>query len=321
MKHQVIPFNQDFITFLSEQRHEYLTSLFRFFSELGNVEGYLVIIALLFTVVNKRLGIYASIVSLCTIVLNHLLKISIKNPRPFVVSNEYAEAWGVSEHRAVELITEFSTPSGHAMTAAAFFGFLFLRINNKLVRLACVITILGIAAARPYLGVHFVEDVIFGCLLGLIITSVAHKYIDRLWEKWLSLNLPKQLFYTTCLIIFIWCLVLIIEDRSIAEYPLSIISILGFLSGTLIAAAREEIHIGFLIENSNFAKSLARFVLMIAILIAAMLGLDNLFNMIAEDRSSIGLVLRFLRYLLVSVFGLYIGPKIFVCFKLAEKRN
>ena len=319
MNEQVIPFNQEFITLLSEHRSEWLSSLFRFFSELGNVEGYLIIIALLFTVFNKRLGIYASLVALSTIVINHIIKIAIKNPRPFVVSNEYAEAWGVSEHRAVELITEFSTPSGHAMTAAAFFSFLFLRIKNKFLRVACVFTILGIGFARPYLGVHFFEDVLLGWLLGFVLAFIAHKYIDVFWEKWLHIGFIKHCIFTGLVVIGLWCLVLLIEDRSITEFPLSIISILGFLSGTLISAAREEVNINFLHDNSEMAKNFARFILMVIILIGSMTGLDWIFGQIAEERTELGLVLRYIRYLIVSVLGILFSAKLFVILKLAKQ--
>lgn len=319
MNEQVIPFNQEFITELSEHRTEWLTSLFRFFSELGNVEGYLIIIALLFTVFNKRLGIYTSLVALSTIVVNHLIKISIKNPRPFVVSNEYAEAWGVSEHRAVELITEFSTPSGHAMTAAAFFSFLYLRIKNKFIRVACVSTILGIGLARPYLGVHFFEDVLLGWLLGFVLAFIAHKYINVFWEKWLRLSFIKHCIYTAIVVAGLWCLILLIEDRSITEFPLSIISILGFLSGTLISAAYEEVHINFSHDNSGIVKNFARFILMVIILMGSMTGLDWVFSQIAEDRTELGLVLRYVRYLLVSVLGILFSAKLFVILKLAKQ--
>jgi len=292
---QVIPFNQEIITELSEHRSEWLTSLFRFFSELGNVEGYLIIIALLFTVINKRLGIYASLVALFTIVINHLLKIAIKNPRPFVVSREYAEAWGVNEHRAAELIHEFSTPSGHAMTAAAFFGFLLFRIKNKLVRAACILTIIGI--------------------------GLAHKSIDGFWQKWVSLSSIKTLIYTILFVAVIWGLVMLIENRSIVEYPLSIISILGFLSGTLLAAAQEEKLIGFSLEDSSFLQKIGRLVLMLIILMAAMVGFDWLFAQIAEDRTTAGLFLRYIRYFLVSVFGYLLASKLFVSLRLAKHRE
>jgi len=290
MQEQVIPFNHDLISELSEYRSDFFTEVFRFFSELGNTEGYLVIIALLFTVINKRLGVYATIVALFTIVINHLIKVSLKNPRPFVVSNQYLEEWGVSSHRAVELINEYSTPSGHAMTSAAFFGFLFLRIRQPVVRVLILITILGIGFARPYLGVHFFEDILLGWLLGFTIAYIAHKTIEPIWEKWLTLSFVKQLLCVAFLVISSWLLNNIIDPRSVAEYPQSFVSILGFLSGTLIAASFEERRIAFSYVDSSLPKSIGRFILMITVLLFSLSGLDYLFAQIAEDATLLGLV-------------------------------
>jgi membrane-associated phospholipid phosphatase len=69
----------------------------------------------------------------------------------------------------------FSFPSGHAMTAAAFYGYLAIlawrrwhgwRRNVAVAGLAGLV--LAISLSRVYLGVHYITDVIAGCIAGLL---------------------------------------------------------------------------------------------------------------------------------------------------------
>ncbi|MSR68083.1 phosphatase PAP2 family protein [Candidatus Peribacteria bacterium] len=71
--------------------------------------------------------------------------------------------------------TTFSFPSGHATTAAAFFGFLaYVLLRTKQTKttrviglLIAILLILLLDMSRLYLGVHYLSDVIAGNLIGL----------------------------------------------------------------------------------------------------------------------------------------------------------
>lgn len=87
--------------------------------------------------------------------------------------------------------TGYSFPSGHAMLAATFYGFIiFLIWQTKKSRgfkaagtLICLALILLVAVSRIYLGVHYATDVAGGFLAGLIYliiyTSIARKYFEK----------------------------------------------------------------------------------------------------------------------------------------------
>jgi undecaprenyl-diphosphatase len=94
--------------------------------------------------------------------LNTLLKQLIHRARPEALS-------GLIPAQA------FSFPSGHAMTAAAVYGYLALLAWRRWQggKRVLVVSSLGglialISLARLYLGVHYLTDVVAGCLAGFL---------------------------------------------------------------------------------------------------------------------------------------------------------
>ena len=134
-----LPFNIDLIRFLADSRTEFLTRLNQFFTFLGEVEGFVLVVALIYVAFDKKLAYRLSVLTLVTMSLNHLLKTIIMNPRPFITEGTYAERWAVSPGKAAELATEYSTPSGHAMAGAAFYSYLFASVRNTWFRSACIL--------------------------------------------------------------------------------------------------------------------------------------------------------------------------------------
>lgn len=93
--------------------------------------------------------------------LNTVLKLFYDRPRPSNV-----------EHLTHTMSTSF--PSGHAMSAVIVYGtvaYLAARLQKKrwerwLTMIAATIIIVGIAASRVYLGVHYPSDVLAGTIIG-----------------------------------------------------------------------------------------------------------------------------------------------------------
>lgn len=91
----------------------------------------------------------------------YLIKILINRPRPIADIAYYIE-------------NSASFPSGHSMTAMAFFGFITYYIvrhvsgknNRSIVIMLGSLLILLIGFSRLYLGVHFLSDVLGGFLIG-----------------------------------------------------------------------------------------------------------------------------------------------------------
>lgn len=312
-----LDFNQEFLTVLAAHRGELATTLFQFITFWGGVEGYLIIVALLYAAISKRLAVQAALVVLLSAVANHLLKVAIQNPRPFVADGIYLEQWAVSAGRAAELAAEFSTPSGHAMGAASFFLFLMLRARNKMVRALLLLAPVLIGISRPVLGVHYVEDILLGWVLGAGLAVMANRHIETLWAWWRAQTLPAQIAASLSISIGVWLLTLWLTGRTVSDLPTEFVGILGFLTGTLLAATLEAKHIDDGAAGTMFPVKLARFSLMAAVLVGSMLVLDALLGLGGGFGPVTESLLRYLKYTGVAFASLLGTPWLFKRLKLS----
>tara|TARA_R110000868_G_scaffold261206_2_gene519270 strand:- start:95 stop:832 length:738 start_codon:yes stop_codon:yes gene_type:complete len=144
-----------------------LTSYFKFMTNVGDVYGYLIVLViflLLSLLVFKRWKyvVQATLVLALATVSNMMLKRFIDRARP-----------GIEHLVSVETL---SYPSGHAMSAMAFYGFLIFLVTkfkiHKVIKYALIVIlmllILSIGISRIYLGVHFPSDIAGGFIAGFI---------------------------------------------------------------------------------------------------------------------------------------------------------
>ena len=153
--------------FVFSFRSPTLTDFFIFVTNVGDVNGYLIILAIMVLVTAfiykkwKYVGQIFLVLLLAT-ASNMVLKRFIDRARPDL------------EHMVT--VETLSYPSGHAMSAMAFYGFLIyllykLRLNllvKNILILLVALLILSIGISRIYLGVHFPSDILGGFIAGAI---------------------------------------------------------------------------------------------------------------------------------------------------------
>jgi membrane-associated phospholipid phosphatase len=179
------PFDTGVSNFVLNFRSKGLTDFFRFVTDLGDRNTYIVItiaLALFFWLRYKKWKFSLQIVSvlLLSAVSNVGLKQVINRARP-------------SLDHLVQVNT-LSFPSGHSMSAMAYYGFLIYlttRFQIHIVARILLVTILAvlilaIGTSRIYLGVHYPSDVASGYLGGLIwvaFSAVVFNIIDLLRKR------------------------------------------------------------------------------------------------------------------------------------------
>lgn len=144
------------VRFLAEHRHPILDTLFIGLTLLGRETFLLFFVAIGYWALNRSVFARAAVMLVLAAFLNSWLKGIFLVPRPDVTPVVDAAGWGF--------------PSGHAQVAAALWGALAWEIGsrNRPAAIGLIALALGVAASRPYLGVHYPHDVVAGLLLGAV---------------------------------------------------------------------------------------------------------------------------------------------------------
>ena len=139
---------------------DFLTGFYKFITFFAS-EIMVILISLAFLLIfkNKRYGLFVILNAVNIVILNIILKLIFMRDRPYDLM----------------IITEsgYSFPSGHAMAALGFYGFIIyliwhfnLRKRAKIIftiLLSILIILIGIS--RIYLGVHYASDVLAGYMI------------------------------------------------------------------------------------------------------------------------------------------------------------
>jgi undecaprenyl-diphosphatase len=160
-------FDRSVTEYVTSFRSPELTLFFIFITDMGDVYAYITAMILVTIFLFVKLRSWKFIFQLLgVLVLSALSNIALKKV--------FDRARPAEEHLVV--IESLSYPSGHAMSAMAFYGFLIyllyqIRMNNivrVLLSVVFALLILFIGVSRIYLGVHFPSDVAGGFIAGLI---------------------------------------------------------------------------------------------------------------------------------------------------------
>jgi len=156
------------IFYLSNQRTAIADWVFKFGTKLG--EPYLYLAAVVFLIFQRyRSALSIPLIGLSAMLMSFGSKEIFNHDRPMLFFNKLGVFDQINTIEGIALhggTTSF--PSGHTMSAFALFTFLALCYSGKkLLDLLFLGMATIVAVSRIYLVQHFLQDVIFGAVLGL----------------------------------------------------------------------------------------------------------------------------------------------------------
>jgi hypothetical protein len=275
-----------------------LDFLFIFFTLLGEDYIYMSLIAIIYWCFNKRAGVQIFYVLLVSAYLNYWLKMSFKMDKP------------PSEYRIIlKDDVSYGFPSGHAQSAATFWGWVGLKIRKAWVRIMFFTLIFLIGLSRIYLGVHYLGDVLGGTLFGVVFLIVAYKTMPCLESKLSSIPSWLRDYLTPFLSVLLFGL-------SLAVFPDIIRGnsalVCGSLFGFSFGFSLESKHVNISVDVDRSTKVFRSVVGLITIF-----GLYLMMSFVLNSMSlGAAVYIHFLKYAIVAFAIAFVTPLIF---KFTEK--
>jgi membrane-associated phospholipid phosphatase len=298
-----------------------LDVLMNFFTFLGRIEFYILLIALLYWVVNNQLGFRVFLILLSTDFVSSAFKHLLHQPRPYWV--------GDVKHLSAE--TSYGIPSSHASDSLAVWGYLAYRVQKSWFRFVAVLLIVLIALSRLYLGVHFLHDILGGWLIGGVMLFTFIKYDQRV-SRWLeshSANFQIGFGLLISLLIIATGLIILAliaatpDPQSWAQYssevrsPTHYFTLAGAFFGGAAGYVLMKRHARFE-TGGTWIQQVGRYIFGIVFVFVILYGLDALFGQLAADESVLGYILRYIRYGATTFWVVFGAPWAFLKLRLAE---
>jgi len=268
------------ISWVPALRTPELTILFNGLTWLGYSTFFLIFLPIGYWLWDKNMFTRLAVLIIITGILNGFLKDLFHDPRPplqFSIDPRVGDSFGF--------------PSGHAQIAVAMWLWLAYEIKRVWAWAAAILIAIGVCASRLYVGVHDMEDVLGGALLGLA-TIVAYRVlVSDEFKFWHDANPLLQFAAIIALQVVVWF------AWPGAKGPDSSFSLFGLLMGWWLGVVldRSLIHFG---RPANWP-------LAVLISIVAVVALVVGFKPVEQFLMAQGLTKLWADWIVTAFIGLY----------------
>jgi len=159
-----------------------LDLFFKNFTEIGGSFPYLVIVVMLFF--RYKVALFLFITQVASGLFSKFIKQMFNAPRPIKYFAENFPDIQLYHVPGVELHTNYSLPSGHTITAFAFFLSLAFYTQRKDLHFVYFVCAALVGFSRIYLSQHFALDVLVGAMVGVAVTVSWKFYYDDFSSTW-----------------------------------------------------------------------------------------------------------------------------------------
>ena len=263
--------------------------IFKLITELGSNTIYLAVILVIFWGINKRFAKVTAFVVVGSSILNYWLKAVLKHPRPD------PSLWLTSA-------SNYSFPSGHAQSSAAFYGWLSIKIKKWWMLIMGTSLIILVGISRIYLGVHWLGDVLAGWGIGIVIVTLVWRFegpIAKYFSRYNTYYLYMGLALLGGVAIILTEIILPVPTDNFGGSG-------GIVIGLALGLALEKKYVNFEVKNPEKKtwKIILRILIGLILVLVLYYGLSPFLP--SEE-----VLPAALRYFLVALVGAFVWPLIF----------
>ena len=273
-------------------RNPFLNFIFSAITYLGDEIALMLIAIVLFWCVNKRSGYYMLVSGFFGIIVNQILKLACKIPRPEKIDTRFTIV-----ESAREAAQGYSFPSGHTQNAVTVFGSIFLLAKKTWVKIVAVVIATLVGVSRMYLGVHTIWDVVAAAGCAVIILLVLEELFknDEIFHK--AMPYISAALVIGSVAFFLYACVFTPEstDENVLSAKSNALALLGCSAGLLLVYPLDRYVVKFDTKSSwygNVIKVVGGFIIVIL-----------LRSLKAPLYSILGDYERPIRYFLIIAFG------------------
>jgi glycerophosphoryl diester phosphodiesterase len=285
------------LSWVAPWRNDALTVYFKAATELGYTPFFLIFLPLGYWLWDKSLFTRMAVLIVVTALVNSFLKDLFQDPRPDPTFALDAERTSDS----------YGMPSGHAQVATAMWLWLAYEMRRWWAWAAAFVIVASVCLSRLYLGVHDVEDVLAGVLLGLATLVIFKGFLADEFQGWRDMNAGLQIAIILALHPILY---LLWPDP---KGPGAVASLGGFLIGWIA---------GFLLAKHRW--TVARHESLFVAALAAILGLAGViaaFLYLGKQMEAMGLppmAARWVQSLIIAFYVTLLAPLLFRIARLAR---
>jgi membrane-associated phospholipid phosphatase len=274
-----------------------LDAIFKAITLIGDEEFLVILFSLVYWCVNWPMGARLAIAYLLSSYCSEGLKELLAHPRPF----HFDPSVQLHDPGAME----YGMPSNHSQASVFLWGIVTTRARRAWVWGLAVVMVILVGFSRVYLGVHFPTDVLAGWVLGAVFLAI-YLWLGPRFEAWMK-NAG-----------------LVVQLALAVAVPLALVLLHTTNATVLLMAALMGMGVGVALTRrlTPFSPAgplwqrVVRFLVGVVPLVAIYVGLKLVFPGEGEPLYA---VTRFVRYMVVGLWGGLGAPWLFLKLRLASR--